>query len=346
MKEQKYYDGTKLLSLQDINGDRPEIYICTSNRSAGKTTYFNRYVLNRFIKYKEKFVLLYRYKYELDNCADKFFKEIGLLFFQGHTMSSKKEAMGIYHNLYFDEENCGYAIAMNSADQIKKNSHFFADSTRILFDEFQSETNNYCSNEIDKFQSIHVSIARGNGEQVKYLPVIMISNPITIINPYYVAMNISSRLQTNTKFLRGEGFVLEQGYVETASQAQKASGFNRAFINSSYLNYASEAVYLNDNYSFVETPKGNNRYICTLRYEGKDYAVRAYPDDGILYCDRRADVTFPNRIAVTTDDHRINYVMLMQNDLFISKLRTYFRLGCFRFHDLSCKECILKTISY
>ena len=35
----KYYDGTKLLSLQDINGNKPEIYMCTSNRSAGKTTF-------------------------------------------------------------------------------------------------------------------------------------------------------------------------------------------------------------------------------------------------------------------------------------------------------------------
>lgn len=43
-----YYDGTKLLSLKDINGNLPEIYICTSNRSAGKTTYFNRLCVNLF----------------------------------------------------------------------------------------------------------------------------------------------------------------------------------------------------------------------------------------------------------------------------------------------------------
>ena len=34
-----FYDGTKLLSMTDLNGDKPEIYICTSNRSAGKTTW-------------------------------------------------------------------------------------------------------------------------------------------------------------------------------------------------------------------------------------------------------------------------------------------------------------------
>ena len=38
----QYYDGTKLLSLKDRNGKVPEIYMCTTNRTGGKTTYFNR----------------------------------------------------------------------------------------------------------------------------------------------------------------------------------------------------------------------------------------------------------------------------------------------------------------
>ena len=77
----KYYDGTKLLSLTDLQGQRPEIYICTSNRTAGKTTYFNRLVLRRWEREKRKFGLLYRFNYELDDCADKFFKDINPLFF-------------------------------------------------------------------------------------------------------------------------------------------------------------------------------------------------------------------------------------------------------------------------
>ena len=38
----QYYDGTKLLSMLDINGKRPEIYMTTTNRTGGKTTYFGR----------------------------------------------------------------------------------------------------------------------------------------------------------------------------------------------------------------------------------------------------------------------------------------------------------------
>ena len=345
--ENNFYDGTKLLSQKDLNGNTPEIFMCTTNRSAGKTTYFNRLAVNRFKDKGEKFCLLYRYKYELNDCVDKFFKDINTLFFKGDTMSAKCMAQGVYYNLYYNDKHCGYAISLNSADQIKKYSHLFSDVKRILFDEFQSETNNYCSDEVRKFRSIHTSLARGQGEQVRYLPVIMISNPVTLLNPYYVSMNIASRLSDKTKFFRGKGFVLEQGFNESASQQQLESGFNQAFTNDDYTDYLTQGVYLNDNKSFIEKPPTNNgRYLVTLRYCGKDYAIREYRDLGYLYCDDRPDRTFPHRLSVTTDDHQVNYVMLKANDMFIVNLRYFFEQGAFRFKDLSCKEAVMKTISY
>lgn len=351
---QTYYDGTKLLSLKDINGDTPEIFICTTNRTGGKTCWFGRYFLKRFFSKGEKFCLLYRYGYELDSIADKFYKEIGNLFFPNTYMTSKRRAKGVYHDLYIhrkgaeeaDGVHCGYAIAINYAEQIKKISHLFSDVQRMLFDEFQSETNNYCPDEIRKFLSIHTSIARGGGKQVRYVPVHMIANTVTILNPYYVEMGITNRLRDDTKFLRGEGFVMEQGYVESASKAQKQSAFNRAFANNEYTVYSSENVYLNDNKTFIEKPEGNSKYLCTLKYKNCHYGVRSYSESGVIYCDDTADMSFPTKLSVTTDDHQINYVMLRQHDMFISQLRYYFEKGCFRFKNLKCKEVILKALSY
>lgn len=351
---QKYYDGTKLLSLKDINGNTPEIYICTTNRTGGKTTYFGRLCVNKWKANKGKFCLVYRYNYELDGIADKFFKDIGRLFFPDLFMRSERRANGIYHELFIGKQNsedkngvsCGYAISLNSADQIKKYSHLFSDVERMLFDEFQSETNHYCPDEIKKLLSVHTSIARGKGEQIRYVPLYMLSNPVSIINPYYVALGISERLKNDTKFLRGDGFVLEQGFVQSASEAQKQSGFNRAFAHENYVAYASEAIYLNDSKAFIEKPSGSSRYLCTLRYSGSDYAIREFPDVGFIYCDDRPDMTFKSKISVTTDDHDINYVMLKRNEFFLINLRYYFEHGCFRFKDLRCKEAVLKALSY
>ena len=352
----QHYDGTKLLSMLDLKGEKPEIYLCTGNRSSGKTTYFNLLVFNRFLDDPyDKFGLLYRYNYELDEVADKFFKDIGGLFFPDFTIKSVTRSKGVYHELYakrksdpdeYDGISCGYAITINSSDQIRKLSHLFSDVKRMLFDEFQSESNHYCSNEITKFISVHNSIARGQGQQSRYVPVYMLSNTVSIINPYYTELGISERLKQDTKFLRGDGFVLEQAFVEGASEALKKSAFNRAFSKSNYLAYASENVYLNDNMAFVDKPSGKNRYLCTLRYKGSDYGIREYPDLGIVYCSNRADINNPNRVSVTTDDHNVNYVMLRSNQMFLANLRYYFEKGCFRFQDLKSKEALMKAVSY
>lgn len=342
----EYYDGTKLLSLMDINGRKPEIYLCTTNRTGGKTTFFARLLVNRFMDSGDKFALVYRYNYELDDVADKFYKDISSLFFPGTTMTSQRRASGIFHELFIDDVSCGYAISLNSADQLKKYSHLFSDVQRMFFDEFQSETNHYCTDEIRKLLSVHTTVARGQGEQIRYVPMYMCGNPVSIINPYYVELGISERLKDDTKFLRGDGFVLEQGFIESASVAQRDSGFNRAFARNSYVAYSAENVYLNDNRAFIEKPTGSGRYIATLRYQGVDYGVREYIEEGIIYCDDRVDSTFKNKITVTTDDHAINYVMLKRNDLFLSQLRYYFERGAFRFKDLRCKEAVLKALSY
>lgn len=342
----KYYDGTKLLSMLDINGNKPEIYLCTTNRTGGKTTYFGRLCVNRFLDKGEKFGLIYRYNYELDDVVDKFYKDLGSLFFPEHEMTSKRRASGIFHELFLDDKSCGYALSLNSADQIKIYSHLFSDIQRMIFDEFQSETNHYCNDEIKKLLSVHTSVARGQGEQVRYVPVYMLSNPVSIINPYYVEMGISNRLKDDTKFLRGDGFVLEQGFIDSASEEQKKSGFNKAFSKNKYVAYSSESVYLNDNQSFVDKLVGKSRYLCTLRYKGVDYAIREFSEIGVLYCDDKPDSTFRLKITVTTEDHQINYVMLKRNDFFLSNLRYLFERGCFRFKDLKCKEAVLHALSY
>ena len=342
----QYYDGTKLLSTKDLDGNSPELFMVTTNRTGGKTTYFGRLMVNRFLKSGKKFGLIYWYNYELDDCAEKFFRDIGSLFFPGMVMTSKRRAAGIFHELFLDDISCGYAISLNSADQLKKYSHLFSTVEHLLFDEFQSESNHYCTDEIRKFLSVHKSIARGQGEQVRYVPVYMLANPVSIINPYYVELGISERLRDDTKILRGHGFVLEQGYVDSAAQAQKESGISKAFSKNSYVAYSTQAVYLNDNKAFIEKPVGQSRYLATLRYKGTDFGVREFAEAGVIYCDDRADSSFKNKITVTTEDHEINYVMLKRNDLFLSSLRYYFERGCFRFKDLRCKEAILKALSY
>lgn len=356
MKEKpKYYDGTKLLSLMDSEGNLPDIYLCTTNRTGGKTTYFNRLLFKRFLEGKGKFMLIYRYKYELCNIADAFFGDIRKLFFPEYELTEKAMVKGAYLELFatgpgMEKESCGYAVSLSSAKNIKVISHLFCDVNRVLFDEFQSETNDYAPDELSKFMSIQKSIARGNGMQYRRVPFYMLSNAVSLLNPYYTALGISYRIQENTKFLRGPGWVMEQGYVASAAEAQRESGFNKAFAGSKYIEYAEQNIYLNDNKTFIErmtsAEYGNPRYLCTLKYKDKYFSLKEFDQFGLVYCDSSYDDSFPIKLALTVNDHDYNFQLVNNQYMLGWKLREAFEHGQFRFKNMECKECIMSLLSY
>lgn len=332
-----FYDGTKLLSLQDINKKKPEIFIATSNRSAGKTTFFNKMVTKRFIREERKFMLLYRYKYELEDVGNKFFKDIKSLFFPNYNISYSLKAKGNYGELSLKGKPCGYAVALNSAEQIKKLSHFFSDTDSIIFDEFQSENNNYCDNEINKFRSIHMSVARGAGSQSRYVPVYMISNPISMINPYFSALKITSRLDDKTRFLRGKGWVLEQGYNNSASKALSDSAFNSAFEDE-FNKYAIQGMYL-DNRCLIMKPTGKSYYIATLNFKDKQLALRSFED--YLYISQNVDKNNGNIINFSFDNMGTGGIMYTQKSYIKISIQNAFETGSLYFDNLESKTTIL-----
>lgn len=342
----EYYDGTKLLSMKDINGKQPEIYLTSGNRSIGKTTWFNRYCVKDFLKKGNKFCLIYRYNYELSDCADKFFKDIQRLFFPEHEMTEKRRANNIFVELFLDDKSCGYCVTLNNADALKKFSHLLSDVDKMVFDEFQSETNHYCSNEMNKLLSIHTSIARGNGEQVRRVPLYMLSNKVSIINPYFLSLGISDRLKADTKYLKGDGFVLEQSYIEEVANMQLDSAFNRAFKNEAYIAYSAQNVYLNDNETFIERPSGYCSYVCTIKNGDKDYSVRYYVKDHIYYMDTSVDKDFGVKFSTDAYSHDKEYIMIGTNNPYISLLQGQFERGNMRFKNQECKSVFFDMLRY
>lgn len=341
-----FYDGTKLLSLQDLNGKKPEIYMTTGNRSSGKTTWFSRYAVKQFKTKHKKFCLVYRWNYELSDCADKFFKDIQRLFFPNDYMDEKRRANNIFVELFLNDESCGYCITLNNADSLKKFSHMLSDVDMMIFDEFQSENNHYCPNEIKKLLSIHMSIARGGGQQVRYVPLYMISNKVSLINPYFLSLGISDRLREDTKFLKGDGFVLEQSYLSGVADKQLESGFNRAFANEDYIAYATQNVYLNDSSAFIEKPTGNSTYLATIRNNDKDYAVRYYPKDGLYFMDKAVDDDFKIKLSFNAVSHEANYVMVGTTNAYAIMLRSTFERGLMRFKNQECKSAFFEMLKY
>lgn len=341
----RYYDATKLLSQTDINGKKPWLFMSTSNRGPGKTTWFCRYLVKRFKKYGEKFILIYRFSYEVSDVPDKFFKDIHVLFYPDDEMTQKMRAKGKYAELFLNDVSCGYAVALNDADALKKHSHVFSDVERGFMDEFQSETGHYCQGEVKRFLSLVMTISRGRGKQMRYVPFYMVSNFITLLNPYYINLGIADKLSLKTNFFKGDGFVLEQSFYQEVADLQTENGILRAFSDNIYAKATREKIYLNDDETFIQEPEGMSRYIATLIFEGQKYSVREYKDKGILYCGATYDETFPKVLAITTDDMDINIVSIKQHSFLVSMFKTYFQYGSFRFQNQACKSAIFKLLS-
>ena len=342
----EFYDGTKLLSMRDINGNQPDIYLSTGNRSIGKTTWFNRYAVKTFKTKKKKFCLVYRWNYELSDCADKFFKDIQRLFFIEDEMTEKRRANNIFVELFLNGESCGYCITLNNADALKKFSHLLSDVEMMIFDEFQSETEHYCPNEISKLLSIHTSIARGNGEQVRRVPLYMLSNKVSLINPYYLSLGISDRLREDTKYLKGDGFVLEQTFMKEVANIQLNSAFNRAFKSEDYVAYSAMNVYLNDSTAFIDKPTGISSYIATIKHNDNEYAVRYYPKESLYFMDKSVDKDFKVKLTFNAVSHDANYIMVGTSNPYVLMLKNIFERGMFRFKNQECKHVFFEMLRY
>lgn len=338
-----FYNGAKLLTLTDLNKKKPELYLCCGNRTAGKTFYYKRMLLRKFVKKGSKFMVLVRFSYELDKCADNFFNDIGPIDFKGSVMTSKPVGKNLFQCLYLDGKHCGYVVALNAADTIKKYSANFVDVDGMFMDEFQSEVGKYCPDEVHKFQSIHVSVARGGGQHVRYVPVYMCSNSVTIINPFFVALGIHKRIRMETRYLRGNGWVMEQTFNASAAEQIRESGFYCAFQEDNHMKYVTGDRYLLDNYNFVDKLKGEKIACATLIKGGKSYGVWQCTQSNYIYVSKKYDPSCGYKYALDANDHDYTTKLIRKNNI-VMWMRKLFDRGMVVFEDVVCKDTYLDII--
>lgn len=340
-KNNDYFDGSKIIAIdKDKNGLRPEIFAVDGNRTSGKTTYFGRWFVNRFKKYGEKFIILKRWDNQLPTVSSKFFPVLQRLFFPNDVFTSQKRDNGAYYELYLNDVSCGYAISINGADKVKENSHLMQDAKRMLFDEFQ--TTKYVPGEVDKFVSIHASIARGDYEFTRYCPVYMVCNHVSSLNPYYRAWHCATEIdELQEGIYKGDGFVIQKDMNAGAADAQKQSGFNRAFKDTGAVDHIINNTGVNDNRSFVEKINTNgSSYICTCVVDGQQIALRRILDNSkcYYYFDDKIDPACKTRYAISTVSHSTDTVLINgKSILLVASVRRCFEAGYVRFSTLEVK---------
>lgn len=341
----EYYNPKIILSKKDLNKQEPSIYMVTTNRSAGKTTGFLKESLELFKEKQRKTILMYRYTYEL-NAAATIYKDVLSMYPEyGKEMTGLAHARGMFYEIFLDGESFGYAVSLNNPDSLKKYSPLFVDVDMVIFDEFQTESGKYLTKEVQKFQSVLLTIARGGGEQSRKIKVFLLGNMVSLMNPYFIQFGIHKRLRSDTKFMRGEGWIAEFGFNESASKAIQENGIFKAFNNDDYMSYSTDNIYLHDTSIFVEKPSGKSKYICTILHDGTYYGVREYFEKGIVYVSKKADRTCKNVITFKASDHNQNTIMMNHYSFLWKNIKDAYQRGYLRFDDLKSKNAIFDILS-
>lgn len=337
----KYFEAHSVFEFKDAEGNTPELLLVDGNRTGGKTTAFSKMLVNDFLTNGEKFFLLYRYKNDLHDVAGAFFKDIQTLFFPSHEMTAKAHANGAFYELFLDDNACGYASALSMAAKIKRYSHLFSDVSKIFFDEYQDENNLYLPDEVQKFVSVHTTIARGQGKAVRFVPVYMASNSISIFNPYYIALGITSKINSKTKVYRGAGFVLLRLVIKDVAEAQKTSAFNRAFASANYMASSIDNSFLNDDDFNVEKRKTEGPAVFIFFCSGS--AFSCFRSGDFYYIKKGADKNILPAFGVLEND-RGEGVTSFKNSTYFARMRYNYEDALIYYETLEAKRAFQSLI--
>lgn len=332
-KKSDYYSGRNLLTMKDLNGNDPEIFVSQTLRSFGKTTFYNVMLWEGWIKFKHVFGIQMRHKYEIKGAEDVFISTIQPFYSEKIELETKKYQDGGVVGLFHKGEICGFVFAVRGANSVKKMSNLISSIDHYLTDELIPEDEVYVPGEIAKFKSIHTSIARAPGQQVKKVNVYLLTNRVSYLNPYYIELGITERIKENTRKMRGNNWVFENGLNDKLALKHRESGFNNAFEDDSDLRYitgelAMKSLEMID----IGKMKGDKKYCLTIMYDGEKFGL--YRIGQLYYLSKSYDRNFLRVHGVTVEDAIMGGTV--QCD--VKFYRNLFNYGFFRFENAKCKK--------
>ena len=209
----KFYDGSGLLSHSQY-----KIFFSLGGRNIGKSTFWQRFVINHFIKYNEKFGIIVKYKDDLNTFGanyfsqdwmDKWFPDYDIMFKQGKYLLKEKNGN--------NWQLAGYCLALSMNASLKSTTTF-QDIDNLLFEEFMPLEDRYIGSAKDPekepklLTSVYQTIARGSKDKhTRKVRLICISNNYTMNNPYFTYFNILDMVSNNPNSIYQQYYTYDKG---------------------------------------------------------------------------------------------------------------------------------------
>ena len=150
-------------------------------------------------------------------------------------------------------------------------------------------------------------------------------------------------MKKDTKFMRGDGWVLEQGFNASASKALGENSVIRALSGKRELNYLLSKEYLIDVDKFITNPSGKSRYLCTIIYDEIKIGVREF-ENGEIHCNNKVDPSSLYTFAFTDASHSNDTVILRKGSFMWKTIRDGYDGAYLTFSSHEIKNVIFELI--
>lgn len=262
----------------------------------------------------------------------------------GNEVTTASHAQGLFYEMFLDGESLGFAVSLNNVDALKKYSPLFSDVFICIMDEFQLENGKYLKKEVEKLQSLAITIARGGGAQSRPIKIFLLGNNVSMLNPYFIFFDVTRRKKVDTKYVRGRGWIAEFLYNKSAGDAIKANGLYRAF-DSDYMEYSANNKKLFNEDEFIGKAVGKTKYLFTIKHNNKLWGVREELTSGKVFISEQFDQSSKNVLVFSSGEHSSNTVMLSKNSFISKRLKDSYQLGLLRFSSLNAKNVIYDILA-
>lgn len=313
-----FYNYGNLLSRNAV------FNIAIGPRGDGKTYGAKELAIKNAIRKGEQFILLRRYKTELGTRAS-FFDDIapniekqfpGYRFrVNGLVAEMKKPGSKQY-------ETIGYFVALSNSQMRKSVS--YAKVTLIIFDEFIIDSGpvRYLPKEVRSLLDFYITVDRYQ-ERTR---VIMISNTVSIMNPYFIEWDI--RVEDYQEFItKGDGFVCVHLIKDNdfANQVRQTR-IGRFIEGTEYADYAIDGQFKDAHMAFVAKKSPSARYHVSIETESGLFALWVDFISGDWFAEEKRP---KNETVWTTVPDKLvpGKILISKNDKIMQQLRTHFSHG-------------------
>lgn len=329
--------------------------VIVGNRGGGKSYGAKKRSIENFIKKKEQFGYVRRYKDDLKKPMEQFFKDI-LWEFPDYEFKVDSEKFYIRlkpldeKEKWKEEDVAGYGFVLSTA--ANKKSIAYPDITTLIFDEFLIEKGNqrYLPNEPEKLLNLYETIARpGTGHP--RVVMFLLANAISITNPYFLywSLKMPKKADKNGKYIwkhPTRPVLVEDVRNAAFIDKKKNTEFGQLVAGTNYADYSIENKFLLDDEGFIEKKNSKARYYFTFIYKNKEFGVWCDFTDGKMWVSEDVDHSFILVYALTMKDHKPNTLLINtkgKRGHFKTFIEAY-KTGCVYFETMNIKNMCYEVI--